>query len=62
MPVTEEQFHELLTQALENENEAARELARETAIKAASNFTEEQMAKMLERFSFEKIEARMFKG
>jgi hypothetical protein len=61
MQVTEEQFKELLTQALENENEAARELAKEAAIKAASNFTEDQMVKILERFSIEKIESRMIK-
>jgi len=61
MQVTEEQFKELLTQALENENEAARELAKEAAIKAASNFTEEQMVKILERFSIENIESRMIK-
>ena len=61
MQVTEEQFKKLLAQALENENEAARELAKEAAIKAASNFTEEQMTKILERFSIENIESRMIK-
>jgi hypothetical protein len=37
------QFKALLIQSLDNENEAARELAKEAAIKFASNFTEEQI-------------------
>ena len=56
------QFKALLIQSLDNENEAARELAKEAAIKFASNFTEEQMTKILEEFSVEHLESRMYKG
>jgi hypothetical protein len=55
------QFKKLLIESFDNENEAARELAKETAIKLASNFTEEQMTKILEEFSVEHIESRMYK-
>jgi len=62
MEELEKKFKGLLIQSLDNENEAARELAKEAAIKLASNFTEKQMAKMLEEFSVEHLESRMYKG
>jgi len=56
MQLIEKQFKELLVQSLTNENEAARELAQETAIKVASNFTEERLIELLGEFSQEHIE------
>lgn len=57
MQLLEKQFKELLVQSLTNKNEAARELAQETAIKVASNFTEERLIELLGEFSREHIES-----
>jgi hypothetical protein len=54
--VIEEQFKEMLLQALTNRNEAARELAQETAIKMANNFTEPKLIELLGDFSRTYIE------
>ena len=56
MQLLEKQFKELLVQSLTNESEAARELAQETAIKVASNFTQERLIELLGEFSREHIE------
>lgn len=57
----EEQFKKLLIESLDNENEAARELAQEAAIRMASSFTEARLVEMLGEFTNEHIESRMFK-
>jgi hypothetical protein len=60
MQVLENQFKELLIQALTNENEAAREIAQETAIKVAGNFTESRLKELIAEFSKENIENRWY--
>ena len=60
MEELEKKFKGLLIQSLDNENEAARELAAETAVKVASNFTEEQLKRLLAEFSTEHLHERLY--
>jgi hypothetical protein len=61
MQTLEEQFKKLLIESLDNDNEAAKELAQEAAIKMASNFTEARLVELLGEFTNEHIESRMFR-
>lgn len=56
MKTLEDQFKALLVESISNDNEAARELAKEAAIKFASNFTEPEMTRLLGEFSAEHLE------
>jgi hypothetical protein len=56
--IPEETFVGLLVEALSNNNEAARELAQETAIKMAGGFTEDRLTELMKGFSEKYLEGK----